>query len=261
MQGMNRSAKGVLSAALAAVGLGLSATASALDVTVYANDYDSPATVAGGITATGLTNGSLGTVAGGPYAGLAGKSWAGSFFQNQSTGNPATGSTLTLTGLPTHTGVHIDFLLGLLNSWDSRNGGCCSPDNVDLYIDGTAVAHYTYNTALGTIKDIGGGTLLVEYGQIDTNFFYSDVLADMSTEGVLTFAHSASSLTLMLQASGAGWQGGGDEYWGVDDLSVTLTGVVRTPPTNQTPEPAMLGLLGLAAILGGAARRRARLQA
>ncbi|MBL8481299.1 MAG: PEP-CTERM sorting domain-containing protein [Rhodocyclaceae bacterium] len=240
--------------------LGLAAApAFAIDVTVYANDYDSAAVVAGGVTASGFTNGGLGSVNGGPYAGLAGKSWSGSFFQNQNAGNPAAASTLTLSNLPTHTGVHIDFLLGLMNSWDSRNGGCCSPDNLDLYIDGVAVAHYTYNNALGSIKDIGAGTLLVEYGQIDSNFYYSDTLADMSTEGLLTFAHSASTLTLSLQASGVGWQGGGDEYWGVDDISVTLTGVPRTtPPTNGVPEPGLLGMLGLAAVLGGAARRRAR---
>jgi hypothetical protein len=57
--------------------------------------------------------------------------------------------------------------------------------------------------------------------------------------------HTASSVTISFFASGAGWQGGNDESWGLDNLSVGI----------NVPEPTMLGSLGLLAAALGARRR------
>jgi len=218
---------------------------------VYANNFDSAATVGAGVTASGLTNGGTGTAAGGPFAGSGGKSWNGSFFNNLSGGVPATESTLTLSNLGAHSHVSIDFMLGFLNSWDSSNGGV-SPDFLDILIDGVLVYQLTTVAAGGTFNDYGGGTLVVDDGQIDIDQFFTDDLVDMGTAGFLTFAHTASTLTLGIRASGNGWQGGPDEYWGIDDLRINITGV----NVNPMPEPGSLALLLAAGLAALAVRRR-----
>ena len=50
-----------------------------------------------------------------------------------------------------------------------------------------------------------------------------------------------------MRASGAGWQGGNDEFWGVDSLSVSITSV---------SEPATAALLAVAGIAAFGLRRR-----
>lgn len=217
--------------------------ASAHAATVYSNDFDAASATSLGVTAT--------LDAGGAAAGSTINGYAatyGQILRNRSGGM----TTLTLSNLPTHTGLRLSYVLALLDSWDSRDGGCCSPDNVDFYVDGSKVASYTYNQALGTVKDIGGGTLIGEYVQFDDNQFYSDVVADMSSDALLSFAHTASSITFGWQSSGAGFQYGTDESWALDNLVVDLRGV----QDGTVPEPGSLALVALAVAGLGAARRR-----
>lgn len=214
--------------------------AASVQAQVYTNNFDSApgGSLAANSAFTGT--GGLGTTIG-AYTGF------GRFYRGESA---SVATELLLTSLPTHTGVSMSYILGFMDSWDSRNGGCCSPDNLDVYIDGVKKFSYTYNNALGTIKDVGAGTVLYQYVQFDTNQFYSDTIADMGTDPGYTFAHSGSSLSVRWIASGAGWQGGGDEGYGLDNIRVELTGVVPEPSTY-----AMLAL-GLAGLAGMARRRR-----
>lgn len=237
--------------ALAVAGVLAVGAGSAHSAVVYSNDFDAAAVVAAGVTASALDNGSVGTVAGGPYAGSNGKSWSGNFFANLSNGNPITSTTLTLSNLGVHTQVSVDMMLGFLNSWDSTNGSP-APDFLEVLVDGTLVYRLTTTNASGNFVDFGGGTQIVNNGQIDTDQFFSDDLVDMGTAGFLTFAHSASSLTLTLRAGGAGWQGGRDEYWGMDALSVSITG------TPVIPEPGSLALVLAAAAAAAAAAATTR---
>jgi hypothetical protein len=179
-----------------------------------------------------------------------GKSWSNNYFYNASTGNPATMSTLTLSNLGAHTHVSIDMMLGFLNSWDSSNGSP-APDYLDIYIDGNLAYKLTTVTAGGNVNDHGGGTQVVDNGQIDGSQFYSDDLVDMSTASFLSFAHTSSTLTLSFQASGAGWQGGTDEFWGVDSLSISTRG-----GGNPVPEPATWALVMIAGLAAAATRRQ-----
>lgn len=206
---------------------------------LYSNDFDAAPVVGLGAAAAVSGGGLKSTIA--PYA---------SYGNIYSSASNATFMQITLTGLPTHTGVSMGYILAFLDSWDSRDGGCCSPDNLDFYVDGSKIASYTYNNALGTIKDIGGGTLLSEYVQFDSHVFYSDTVVDMAGDPALTFAHSGSTLTLGWIASGAGWQGGDDESWAIDNVRVNLAGVVPEPETWA------LLTLGLAVVGGVSARRR-----
>ncbi|MGL4515021.1 MAG: hypothetical protein ACRCT8_18200 [Lacipirellulaceae bacterium] len=222
-------ATGVLVVSLA----GLSVVRAA-DV-VYTNDFDSPAVTSFGATAT-LTGGALqGTLA--PYVAT-----YGNVLRSDSNVTPIE---LTLTGLPAHTGVNLDFVMALLDSWDSRDGSP-SPDNLDLYIDGALFASYTYNNASGTIADIGGGALIGQYVQFDATQFFTDSVADMANDPALTFPHTAGTLTVAWIASGSGWQGPGDEAYGVDNVRVELLGI---------PEPATF-LIALTCVAGANRRRR-----
>lgn len=114
----------------------------------------------------------------------------------------------------------------------------------------------TYNNALGTVKDTDGGTVVHEYVQANGNGYYSDTLVDMSTAGFLTFAHTGSTLDLQIRVTGAGWQGGSDEGFGLDSVVLTYNGVRPTAP--GIPEPSTWTLLIGGFGLAGAALRRRR---
>lgn len=240
--------KRAASALLCASSLGLSAlSAQAATLTIGEIDFDGVNTLAPGVV--GNIGGPIAFQAalGGPYNGLNGKSWAG---QHVTVFNTDV-FTMTVSNLPTHSQISIDFLLGFLNSWDSTDGSP-APDELSISIDGGAPVKLTTVTAGGSVNFYAGGTRLVDNGQIDELQFFTDDLVDMSTAGFLTFAHTASTLTMTIQAGGAGWQGGTDEYWGLDALKITAT----VPGTN-VPEPDALALLA-AALLAAAWVRRGR---
>ena len=228
----------------------LTSVGAAQAQTAYGNDFDLPPTVLTGVVAT-LTGGS--SIATDPvFFGTYGN------FVRSGGNTVDSGIALTLTNLPAHVAIKVSFVMVFLNSWDSRvtSNAAFSPDNLDIRIDGALTGSYTYNNAYGNsdpdvggnVKDIGGGTLIAEYTQFDTSYFYTDTVVDMATDLAYTFAHTASTLTINWSASGAGWQGLPDEGYGIDNLVVTLTPV---------PEPGTWALMagGLWAIGRRAARR------
>jgi len=229
------------------LGLAAAAVATAANATVLAKiDFDSGFIVDTGVSGSfGVYNPDTATV--GPWNAAG---WAGNIGTNVSTGNPANFTTLHLDGLGAHTNIDASFVLGFLDSWDSYNGSP-SPDNLEIWIDGSQVANLTYNNASGTVKDIDSGTLIAEYVQANNNnFFFSDTLVGMN----LSFAHTGSTLDLAIRASGAGWQGGTDESWGIDNILLTYD-----RGAGGVPEPAtwalMIGGFGLAGV--SLRRRRA----
>ena len=213
-------------------------------------DFDSPPFLGAGVVAGTLgSSGSFGT-ANGTHPGSDGKSWSGNFFRNNRAGNPAHESGFELTNLPTHASVDIDFILGFLGEWigfDSPNGA----NNLDIFVDGTQIARLTSNQSGGTTFEYGGGTVLAT-GQLDEINIGSDVIVDMANAPFLSFAHSASTLNFTVQASGAGWQGGDNESWGIDALSIRLQDAVPVP----APESGSLGALAGVGLLVSVLRRR-----
>lgn len=242
--------------ALQALACGVAAAAlatSAQAVTLYANDFDNPV-----VTHAGVTGGIAGFGTEGASAGAwNADGWAGNYASYRSTGNPSPFAGIQLANLASHTTISASFILGFLESWDSTNGACCSPDHLEIWIDGVQVADMTYNNAIGTVKDTDGGTVIHEYVQANGNTGFSDTLVDMSTAGFLTFAHTGSTLDLQFRASGAGWQGGLDEGFGLDSIVLTYDGARQTPP--GIPEPSTWALLIGGFGLAGAALRRRRL--
>lgn len=235
---------------IAAATLALGAAASANAALLYQNDFDGSEATGAGV-AGGFALFPTEAAAVGAWNA---DGWAGNYGAYRSAGNPSPFGGLYLTGLAAHTTVSASFIFGFLESWDSRDGGCCSPDNVEIWIDGVQVASMTYNNAQGSVKDTDGGTVIHEYVQANTNTFWSDTLVDMGTAPFLTFAHTGATLNLEFRASGAGWQAGSDEGFGVDDVLLTYDGV----RDGAIPEPSTWALLITGFGLAGAALRRRR---
>lgn len=210
--------------AIAATLATLAAPASAATL-LYSNDFDALPTLAPGVTAGGFTNGGL-------EAANTFGSWTGNYYANRNMGNPAAASVLTLSNLPAHSAVNISFILGFLESWDSSNPSPFSPDYLKIEVDGSTTLDLL--TISGAVN-YGGGTILAQYVQANALIYFSDTLINMATSpALLSIPHSANTLSLSINAYGAGWQGGTDEAWGLDALTITYV-----------PVPGPLPLLGL----------------
>lgn len=232
-----------------ALAAGVILAAPAHAAVVYSNNFDAAPGVAAGVTAADNFSGTEAATAGAWNA----DGWSGIYSVNRTTGNPAGLTSLTLSGLQANSAVTIDSaIFGFLESWDSTDGGCCSPDYVDIFINGVLVASLTANNALGTVELYGGATELYDGVQVNANGYYSDTLVDFSTAGFAnSFADGAGNWTFGIQASGAGWQGGSDEAWGIDDIQI-----LGTVAQGVVPEPSAWALIILGFGAAGAAMRR-----
>jgi len=194
---------------------------------VFFSDFES--TLAAEVTGDGSIQGSQGYSAFG---------FGNNLFRNSAFGDPAGATVLTLINLPAHDAVSLDFLLAAIDSWDSTNGNP-SPDLFNVELDGVNIFQATFaNTSGSNQYTPPAGGLLIDNGNLGFAGFLDDGF-DMSFEPTLhNIPHTASTLTIRFFASGAGWQGGDDESFGIDNLSVTLTQV-------PTPGAASLAILGV----------------
>jgi hypothetical protein len=212
--------------------MGLTAPVYASLIEIYSNNFDGTEFFYSGVTGglSGVTN-----IEG---VGALPPPFSGKLLRNKSTGNPASATILTLNGLPAHYSIDIDFHFVFIDSWDSTNG-TITPDYFNVVVDGSKILQITSNNASGSFKY--NGSII---GDQNTNYIgslWKDYAFDMTPEGLLFISHTASSLLIQFFASGGGWQGGEDESWGIDNLSVKV---------NPVPEPATMimlcsGLIGL----------------
>jgi hypothetical protein len=245
---------GAFAAAALALGVGV---ASASAQTVYSTDFTNPATLGAGVAEVTTTGGGLIENVGSGVVGF----YTGDVFRNATggapTGAPGNLSTWSLTGLGAHDSLSVSFTAAFLDSWDSTDGAP-APDYLNIYLDGVQVLQLTSAAASGSVTVLGGGTEVAFGDLFDSagGYYSHDRIVDMSTASSLTFAHTGSSFVLGISASGAGWQGGDDESWGIDNLSITA----NQGAGGGVPEPAswalmILGFGGAGAALRG--RRRA----
>lgn len=244
MKGIRCSMGTIFTLAIALI-IGISVPASAMaatSVALYSNDFDGNEVFYTGVT--GGLSGVTGTESVQGYSAVAG--FSGNLLRNATTGNPASYTTLTLSNLPTHTSIDINFLFAFIDSWDSTNGSP-APDWFNVKVDGVSVLQITAANASGS--NTYNGTVLDPLTHRGWWGNYGERAFDMGPESALSMAHSASSLTIDFFSSGAGWQGGSDESWAIENLQVTA---------NPVPLPGAVlffapGLAGLLAI-----RRRLR---
>jgi hypothetical protein len=212
----------------------LASSAYASDTTqAYFNDFDGTPIVTPGVTAAlgGITDLE-------PVQEYDGYGFGGNFLRNGTggyesggIGTPGSPTTLTLTGLPPHTRIDINFLLAVIDSWDGSEpgvgeGACtdCHPDILVVTVDGTPIFSEAFGFN-GPVFEPPSGVLLTEYTPLGFNPDFDDAAYDMGLNPAFdSIPHSASTLTIEWFASGDGWQGGGDESWAIEDLEILIDG-------------------------------------
>lgn len=159
-------------------------------------------------------------------------------------------NTLTLSGLPSHTDITLSFDLYIINSWDGNGPEGGGADNWQLTADGinllfTNFANYTGRNTQAYPNQLApfgsGGAFAPRTGAFDNGHlgFGTGDFGDSTYRFSFTFTHTASNTALAFSSYQN--QSPGDEGWGLDNVSVSVT------PTSTTnvPEPGTVGLLGL----------------
>lgn len=167
----------------------------------------------------------------------------GSRFLHNATGNSSApiATTITLTNLPEHDSVDIGFLLAIIDSWDGSNP-TFGPDRLQVRLDGSLILNEIFTTSSVITPFL---TSAANYG---FNGSFPDRAYNFNAFPSFTnIAHTADSLTLSFIAAGSGYQGGTDESYAIDNISISVN-------NTAVAEPGTLSLLGLG--LFGLFRRR-----
>lgn len=213
-----------------------SAVSAAQAAQVYFNDFEGGASLDGA--------GGIESVQG--YEGADG--FSGSFWRNDTIEGT---SELKLIGLGSHTTMTIEFDLALIDSWDGgQESFCCDdfqtgPDFFNILVDGNEVLKTS------NFDPISDALMNGQFGDGGFNPEFGDSAYQVS----LTFAHQIGKADISFFANGAGYQGGIDESWAIDNLRVSTN---RENGPNVVPSPATLPLAASALGIGlfGAWRRR-----
>jgi hypothetical protein len=231
--------------------LASAAPAAAATQTVFTADFEAPNyyTLNGANIANYSLNG----------ASLTGSEsfpgFGANYIRNDTTGV----SSITLSGLQAHSSVTLALDVALIDSWDGLIPGSYSPDLFTITVDGIAydISHdnYTNNSDPASYTGLSPDQ---SFGQYGVNGGFNDLVLRYQGANALTFNTSASTLTISFQAHGSGFQGGSDESWGIDNLSLTLNDVRTTAPAVPEPATWAMMLTGFG-LVGGALRRRGKL--
>ena len=241
---------------------------------VFSSNFDGVQTTAGGVGAiwSGVTT--LEPVQLYDGLGPAGNQFGGMFLVNSTGGLPSIGTsglstTLTLTNLPSHDAIDLDFLLGTINSWDGIDGFAgVTGDYFNVRVDGVEVFEATFSQTSGSqLTDYQappGGQIVGAANLYTVSAQVGDGAYDMGLEPALSnIPHTSSTATIEFIADGPGWQGERtlfgvssfieqDEAWAIDNLRVSVTAV---------PEPSSIVLIGLISVFMWTIRSRQKLVA
>jgi hypothetical protein len=182
------------------------------------------------------------------YSGLgpAGNQFGGTFLRS-ATGNTVT---LSLTGLPQHSAISLQFLFAAIDSLDGT-GTFPSGDFFNVTLDGVSVFRESFANAtpsqIQSYVPPPGVELArhVDLGFTGPGGFYTDSAYNLGVDPVFhNLAHTGTTATFTFRIEGEGIQDINDESWAMDNLRVSVTPV---------PEPStvFLALAGLGALFFG----------
>jgi len=238
---------------VAALGLLPAAAASSSPTVVFSTGFESgipPEFSAPGAVLAGVQG----------YTGLgpAGRQFAGSFLRYTSV--PIQPTRLTVRNLPSHDHLSVKFLLGLIDSWDGTELMMISVD------DSLRFSHY-FQLATGDTTSYfpaPPGAILsmsANLGFSGCCYYHRDRAYDLGVEpAFLDIPHTADSVVVVWTLgaisgpAAAQWQGGDDESWAIDAVSVEVstqtTGVAAELTAGRLavaafPNPARRGALRL----------------
>jgi len=160
------------------------------------------------------------------YAGLgpAGDQFGGTFLRS-ATGNPVT---ITLTGLPPHNAIALDFLFAAIDSLDGT-GAFPQGDFFAIRIDGNTFFRESFANAtpsqIQSYVPPAGVELArhVDLGFTGPGSFYTDSAYWLGGDPQFQhIGHTDSSVTITLQVEGPGIQSLADESWAMDNLTISV---------------------------------------
>lgn len=179
----------------------------------------------------GVTNGSVRSVGGLAGLGAAGREFSGSMLRVDSR-DPAG---VYFDGLGAHGTIELSFALAVIDSWDGEAPGRgYAPDFIGVRIDGVEVfresftnfppnthGNPTWNASFDPNERIAFGKFFGTGG-------WNDSVYDITISGI---EHTADTATVEFFAAGSGFQGGMDESFAVDAVSIA---------TIPSPSPAVI---------------------
>ena len=181
-----------------------------------------------------------------------------SFFRNPSSGEGAA-TTLTLTDLPEHDSIDLNFLVAVLDTWDGNANNFAAPDIINVRIDGVSIFSEAFSNVSATAQSYAppAGVELTPRPFTNLGFGgFGDSAYNLGLDPIFNnIAHVGDTLTIEWFASGAGLQGEADESFAIDNIEVVLNGT----EVENVPEPSVV--LGSFVVLGmGSLMRRAKKQ-
>jgi hypothetical protein len=222
---------------LAAVAL--AAPAAAAEVNVWSTSFDTNEYENLGPFPYGI----LSTFYGGASFDAAGSlPGFGSKYLHNTTGGE---TKLVASGLGGHSALRVKFDIVFQDSWDSTNG---SPAPDILYVDLNGTTYeWTVNNASGNVFDVGPGTVVGRANYVGSGWTDTVVSYDF------LIPHTDATFYASFRFGGAGFQGGTDESWGIDNWAL-----LAVPSVGGVPEPATWAMLIAGFGLVGAVSRRRR---
>lgn len=183
------------------------------------------------------------------FAGLGppGRQFGGVFLRYTSV--PIHPTTLTIRNLPPHNRLSVRFLLGLIDSWDGT-------ELMRIAVDDTLRFVHWFQLATGDTTDYfpaPPGAILsmgTNLGFSGCCYYHRDRAYDLGAEPAFqNIPHTADSVVVLWTIgaisgpAAAQWQGGADESWAIDALSVEVS-----TQTTFVEDPVASGVLTLAAL-------------